>query len=71
MYFDTLYGYAFYIKQYYIMYCYILALQHIVGIIPHQSLATGVQYAVSTKAAEANEPHRYDEIRDEPGVSNM
>ena len=53
------------------MYCYILALQHIVGIIPHQSLATGVQYAVSTKAAEANEPHRYDEIRDEPGVSNM
>jgi len=29
-----------------------------------------VQYAVSTKAAEANDPHRYDEIKDEPGVSN-
>ena len=53
------------------MYCYILALQHIVGIIPHQSSATGVQYAVSTKAAEAKYPHRYDEIRDEPAVNNM
>ena len=26
---------------------------------------------MSTKAAEAKEPHRYDEIRDEPGVSNQ
>ena len=55
----------------YIMYYYILAFQHIVEIIPHQSSATGVQYAVSTKAAEAKEPHRYDATRDEPAVSNM
>ena len=53
------------------MYCYILALQYIVGIIPRQSSTTGVQYAVSTKAAEAKEPHRYDATRDEPAVSNM
>ncbi|XP_065910676.1 uncharacterized protein [Dysidea avara] len=43
--------------------------KHIAASVPHQSSATGVQYAVSAKAAEAKDPHRYDEIRDEPGTS--
>ena len=50
-------------------YSLLLYLQHIVASVPHQSSATGVQYAVSAKAAEAKDPHRYDEIRDEPRVS--
>jgi len=49
--------------------CCYFALQHITASIPHQTSNSGVQYAVSTKAAEAKDPHRYDEIKDEPGVS--
>ena len=48
----------------------LLVLQHIVTSVPHQTAATGAQYAVSTKAADAKGLHRYDEIKDDPGVSH-
>ena len=48
----------------------LLVLQHIVTSVPHQTAATGAQYAVSTKAADAKDPHRYSEIRDEQVVSH-
>ena len=47
----------------------LLVLQHIVTSVPHQTAATGAQYAVSTKAADAKDPHCYNELRDELGVS--
>ena len=48
----------------------LLVLQQIVTSVPHQTTATGAQYAVSTKAADAKDPHCYDEIKDDPGVSH-